>query len=104
MGVITVKLSDDLEKLLRDEAFKRFKGKKGSISKIVEEALKAWLVKKKISTRIYQIWINDELAFESEDLDEISKFLKEKKLSLKDVRIIMKKSKSEYRIGPRILK
>jgi hypothetical protein len=47
MGRISVDLSDELEKKLRFKTIERFGGKKGDLSKAVEEAIKTWVVKEK---------------------------------------------------------
>jgi len=101
MGIITVKLSDDIERLLREEAFRRFGGKRGGISRIVEEAIIAWLGKSKESVRVYRIIIDGKIAFESSDLDDIARFLRERNLTPRDVRILILPRKREYRVGPR---
>ena len=46
MGRISVELPTDLEKQLRIKTVERFGGKKGDLSKAVEEAVKTWIVKK----------------------------------------------------------
>ena len=46
MGRISVDLPDDLEKQLRLKTVERFGGKKGDLSKAVEEAIKTWITKK----------------------------------------------------------
>jgi hypothetical protein len=46
MGRITVELTDELEKKLRFKTIERFGGKKGDLSKAVEEAVKTWVAKK----------------------------------------------------------
>jgi len=46
MGRISVELSDELEKKLRFKAIERFGGKKGDLSRAVEEAVKVWTAKK----------------------------------------------------------
>ncbi len=46
MGRISVDLPDELEKQLRIKTVERFGGKKGDLSKAVEEAVKTWIVKK----------------------------------------------------------
>jgi len=101
MGVVTVKLSDDVERLLREEAFRRFGGRRGGISRIVEEALIALLGKSKESVRVYRVIIDGEIAFESSDLDDIAEFLRERNLSPRDVRILILPRRKEYRVGPR---
>jgi hypothetical protein len=45
MGRISVELSDELEKKLRFKTIDRFGGKKGDLSKAVEEAVKIWVTK-----------------------------------------------------------
>ncbi len=46
MGRISVELSDELEKKLRFKTIERFGGKKGDLSKAVEEAVKTWVSQK----------------------------------------------------------
>ena len=45
MGRISVLLSDELEKELRLKTIVRFGGRKGDLSKAVEEAVKKWVAK-----------------------------------------------------------
>ena len=45
MGRISAVLSDELEKKLRYKALEKFGGKKGDLSRAVEEAVKKWLEK-----------------------------------------------------------
>jgi len=47
MGRITVELSDELEKKLRFITVEKFGGKKGDLSKAVDEAVKTWVSKEK---------------------------------------------------------
>jgi len=46
MGRISVDLPDELEKQLRFKTIERFGGKKGDLSKAVEEAIRTWISKK----------------------------------------------------------
>jgi Arc/MetJ-type ribon-helix-helix transcriptional regulator len=46
LGRISVDLPDELEKQLRIKTVERFGGKKGDLSKAIEEAIKMWLTKK----------------------------------------------------------
>jgi len=46
MGRISVDLPDELEKQLRIKTVERFGGKKGDLSRAVEEAIKKWIAKK----------------------------------------------------------
>jgi Ribbon-helix-helix domain len=45
MGRICVELSDELEKQLRFRTVEKFGGKKGDLTRAVEEAVKKWIVK-----------------------------------------------------------
>jgi hypothetical protein len=45
MGRICVVLSDQLEKQLRFKTIERFGGKKGDLTRAVEEAVKTWIAK-----------------------------------------------------------
>ena len=46
MGRISVDLPDELEKQLRFKTIERFGGKKGDLSKAIEEAIRTWVDKK----------------------------------------------------------
>ena len=46
MGRISVILSDDLEKKLRFKTIERFSGRKGDLTKAVEDAVRTWVDKK----------------------------------------------------------
>lgn len=45
MGRICVDLPDELERKLRLKTIERFGGKKGDLSRAVEEAIKEWIAK-----------------------------------------------------------
>jgi hypothetical protein len=45
MGRISVDLPDDLEKQLRFKTVEKFGGKKGDLSRAVQEAVKTWIAK-----------------------------------------------------------
>ena len=47
MGRISVDIPDELEKKLRFKTVETFGGKKGDLSKAVEEAVKTWVAKEK---------------------------------------------------------
>jgi hypothetical protein len=46
MGRVCVDLPDELEKQLRIKTVERFGGKKGDLSKAVEQAVKTWVSNK----------------------------------------------------------
>ena len=43
MGRIAVELSDELERKLRFKIVERFSGKKGDLSRALEEAIEKWI-------------------------------------------------------------
>ncbi len=45
MGRISVDIADELEKKLRFKTIERFGGRKGDLSKAVEEAVRNWVAK-----------------------------------------------------------
>jgi hypothetical protein len=45
MGRICVKLSDELEKALRFKTIECFGGKKGDLTRAVEDAIQTWIAK-----------------------------------------------------------
>ena len=45
MGRISVELSDELEKKLRFKTIEKFGGKKGDLSRAVQEAVRTWVAK-----------------------------------------------------------
>ena len=49
MGRVCVEISDDLEKKLRIKAIEDFGGRKGDLSRAVEEAVKTWVAKKQMN-------------------------------------------------------
>ena len=46
MGRISVDLPDELEKQLRIKTVEKLGGKKGDLSRAVEDAIKTWVIKK----------------------------------------------------------
>ncbi len=46
MGRISVDLPDELEKQLRLKTVEEFGGKKGDLSRAVEDAIKTWIIAK----------------------------------------------------------
>jgi hypothetical protein len=47
VGRINVELSDELEKKLRFKTIERFGGKKGDLSKAIDEAVTRWVAERK---------------------------------------------------------
>jgi len=102
MGTLTIVLSDEVERKLRDAVVKRGSGK-GTLSKIVEEALNNYLSSLEKKNRIFRAYKGDDLVGESESLDELAELLREKGIDVRGLRIISSetirpKVRSGYRI------
>ena len=88
MGIITVKIRDDVEKKLRKLALSRYGGVKGSLSRVIEEGIMKLEVEYKESKRIFKVMKGNKILFASRDLDEVAKFLRENNLTTRDILII----------------
>ncbi len=107
MGVITVKLSDDAERKLRELAYRKYKGGRGSLARVIEEAIKNYynshIPKYKGSKKVFRVIFNEKVIFESNNLDEIKGFLDKEGIAIRDVLITLTPEKKEYKIaGPRL--
>jgi len=71
MGRISVALSDELEKKLRFKTVERFGGKKGDLSRAVEEAIKTWVAKNRC---ILKRGKNNIFAFSPRNSDHTTTF------------------------------
>ncbi len=47
VGRISVEIADELERKLRFKTIERFGGKKGDLSKAIEEAVRSWVTEDK---------------------------------------------------------
>lgn len=103
MGTLTIVISDDVEKKLR-EVVSRYGSGKGSLSRIVEDALRNHLsLLEKKPKRIFRAYKGDSLVSEAESLDELANMLKEKGIDARNVKIVSSELiKSEVRSGYRI--
>lgn len=70
MGVILIKLSDDIEKRFRETAIKVFGAKKGSLSRAVEEAIKTWLKTVESEQDVRKNWEDLRVEVPNENLTE----------------------------------
>ncbi|MGQ4892503.1 MAG: hypothetical protein ACP6IP_08450 [Candidatus Njordarchaeia archaeon] len=102
MGVITIKLRDDVEKKLREIAYLKYGGVKGSLSKVIEDGLNKLFEEYQESERIYKVLKDGKILFSSSNLDHIKSFLEMSNLSIRDVVIVTEPSKTKYRVGPRL--
>ena len=54
LGRINVDISDEIEKQLRIKTVEKFGGKKGDLSRAVQEAVKTWINQKEWSRRLFK--------------------------------------------------
>ena len=60
MGRISVDIPDELEKKLRFKTIERFGGRKGDLSRAVEEAVKTWVAKEEKSASTHSLmWMRE---------------------------------------------
>ena len=102
MGTLTIVLSDEVERKLRETVSKRGSGK-GMLSKIIEEALKSYLTSLERRDRMYKAYKDDELVAEAESLDELANMLRSKGIDPRGLKIISTevikaRARSGYRI------
>ena len=107
MGVITVKLKDDVEKKLRELAYRKYGGGKGSMAKVIEEAIKSYYHSQydryMKSKKVFKVILDGKVIFKSNNLDEIKKFLETKGIPIRNVLITTEPNKKDYRVaGPRL--
>jgi hypothetical protein len=101
MGTITVKIDDELEKLLRRKVGEKGVSK-GALSKGIEEALKIWLgIREEPETKFIALLKGKKVA-EDPKLEGLARKLKELKINPRDVIIERYPSEDEeIRMGLR---
>lgn len=103
MGTITVVLDDEVEAILRRLAMELYGGRRGSISKVVEDAIR--LLAEKVEGRIrikYKAFKGDKLVAEAGSLRELAEELGAKGIDPREVVILRSPPpKLRYRLGPR---
>ncbi len=103
MGTITIVISDELEKEIRRFLSENGKIKKGALSKLIEDALWAY-IKPRIyaSSRIFKAVKDSKVVAEAPSLSELAEELREMKIDPREVRIFSSsRVKFERRIGLR---
>ena len=70
MGVLLIKLSDNVEKRFREAAIRVFGAKKGSLSRAVEEAVKMWLKTVESEQDIRKDWEDLRIEVSNKNLTE----------------------------------
>ena len=91
MGVMTLKIDDELERMLRARAGQIHGAKRGSISASVEDAIRVWLVSAQTrdlgEKRFYVAMSGDKRVAEGQSLGELASKLKEAGIDSRDVTI-----------------
>ena len=104
MGIITVKISDEVEKALRRKAARLYGAKKGSLSRAVEEALKSWISPEELKKKevIYKAYRGEELVAEASTLEELAAKLRRTGEPIRGLRIVREpEPPRERRLGLR---
>ncbi len=91
MGTITISISDEIERKLREFVKKRGGGK-GVMSKIIEEALKLYFSRLEEVETTFKAFKDNILIAEAKTLEELAEMLKEKNLDPRSVVIVSSKS------------
>ncbi|MBI3022511.1 MAG: hypothetical protein HYY68_02140 [Thaumarchaeota archaeon] len=103
MGVITLKLDDEIERKLRKRAAELKGAARGTLSESVEEAIMLWLEQRNITERkdrLYRASIGERKVAEAESLDELSSLLRKARVDPRDVIIQeLPTASQEVRLG-----
>jgi len=102
MGTLTIVLSEEVERRLRDTIRKLYGSSKGSLSRVIEDALKIYLSSLERGKRSFRAYKGDILVGEAESLDELAAMLKEKKIDVRGLKIVSSEIKPVARGGYRV--
>ncbi|MGB9805196.1 MAG: hypothetical protein ACP5HX_04365 [Thermoproteota archaeon] len=109
MGTITISLSDDIEKKLRIIVKHLYGSSKGSLSKVIEDALENYFstLNKSANSdkKVFKAIKEGRVVAEANTLEELASILKKKEIEPRGLRIISTKSirpivHGGYRIKP----
>jgi len=70
MGLMLIRLSDDVERRFREAAIRVFGAKKGSLSRAVEEAIKMWLKTVESEQNVRKDWEDLRIEVPNKNLTE----------------------------------
>ncbi len=90
MPTLTIVLPETLAERLRMTVRERHGGKKGAMSRIISEALEAYLSRTQPSTQVerFQAFRADKKVAEASSLPDLARQLREKEISPRSLRII----------------
>jgi predicted transcriptional regulator len=95
MGTITISLSDDVEKKLRTIAKHLYGSSKGSLSKVVEDALENYFLTlnkpANSDKKIFKAIKEERVVAEASTLEELASILKKKGIEPRGLRIVSTK-------------
>jgi len=91
MGTITISLSDEVERKLREIAKAKFGASKGAISKVIESALKNYFSQLEMEKVVFRAYKGKELIAEAKSLDDLARTLREKGVDPRNVKIVSTK-------------
>lgn len=87
MGTLTIVLDDEVEKELRRAVSELYGSSKGSLSRVIEDALRNHLHSYKEEKKCYRAYKDNELVAEAGSVDELAKTLNQNNLDPRDLRI-----------------
>ena len=102
MGILTIVLSDDVEKVLRKVVREMYGIEKGNLSKFIEDAIRNYVHSLKREEVTYRAYKDDKLVAEANSLEELVKLLREKNIDIRRLRIIRSDLKGVARAGYRL--
>ena len=103
MGVLTVVISDDVEEKLRKFVDETYGSAKGSLSKVIEDALRNYLQSSVKKEKVYRAYKEKNLVEEAKSITELAEKLKNRSLDPRGLRIIAipgikKRARAGYRL------
>ena len=92
MGTITISLSDAVEKTLRRLAQELYGGGRGSLSAVVEEAIRVYdellKTRRRSEEVVYRAFKGERLVAEARSLEELAESLRKRNIDFRGLRVI----------------
>lgn len=87
MGTLTIVLDDEVEKELRRAVSELYGSSKGSLSRVIENALRNYLYSAREEKRYYRAYKENELVAEAECLDDLALKIKQENFDPRKLKI-----------------
>ncbi len=87
MGTLTIVLDDEVEKELRKAVSELYGSSKGSLSRVIEDALRNYFHSAKEEKKCYRAYKENKVVAEAESVDGLAKMVKENDLDPRELRI-----------------